>query len=254
MIAVPKNARDGPQATAQSGGTLKMAALNGSGHFITLEGLDGCGKSTQLEVLAAYLRGQGRAVVTTREPGGTPLGQRIREVLLNASQETMTPLAELSLMFAARTEHIEEVILPALGRGDVVLCDRFTDSSIAYQGYGRGVALESIRILERTLCQGVRPGLTLILDIDAATSIQRTRTRNLESRQANTRFEEEGKQFFERVREGYLAIAREEPQRVRIVDGSGGIEQIRATVRAEVDRFFERAGRGRRVAGGRSGV
>jgi dTMP kinase len=146
------------------------------------------------------------------------------------------------------------VILPALGRGEVVLCDRFTDSSVAYQGYGRGVALESIRILERTLCQGVRPDLTFIFDIDAATSIERTRTRNQKMRQANTRFEEEDRQFFERVREGYLAIARQEPQRVRVVDGSGGIEQIRAAVRAEVDKFFTSAAQGRRMAGGSGGV
>ena len=177
-------------------------------------------------------------MITTREPGGTKVGQQIRELLLNVSQETITSLTELSLMFAVRAQHIEQVILPALGRRELVLCDRFTDSSIAYQGYGRGVPLETIQTLEKLLCQGVRPDLTLILDIDAATSIQRTGARNRRAHQSNTRFEQEGRQFFERVREGYLAIARQEPQRVRIIDGSGTIEQLFVAVRSAVDKFL----------------
>ena len=204
-----------------------------------MEGLDGCGKSTQLEMLAEHLRSQGHSVTSTREPGGTRVGQQIREVLLNASQEAITPLTELSLMFAARAQHIEQVIRPALDRGELVLCDRFTDSSVAYQGYGRGVSLDIIGALENLLCQGLRPDLTLILDIDAATSLRRTAARNRKAHQPNTRFEQEGLQFFERVREGYLAIARQEPHRVRNIDGSGTIEQLFAAVCLAVDEFLQ---------------
>ena len=216
----------------------KSTVLEPAGQFITLEGLDGCGKSTQLEMLGDYLRSQGRAVILTREPGGTKVGQKIREVLLNVSQEAITPLTELSLMFAARSQHIEQVILPALQRGELVVCDRFTDSSVAYQGYGRGVPLDTIRTLERLLCPGVRPDLTLLLDIDAATSIERTGVRNRKAHQPDTRFEQEGQLFFERVREGYLAIARQEPQRIRIIDGGGSIEQLHVAVCAAVDEFL----------------
>ncbi|MBI4480037.1 MAG: dTMP kinase [Acidobacteria bacterium] len=207
--------------------------------FITLEGLDGCGKSTQLEMLTEHLRSQGHIVTSTREPGGTRVGQQIREVLLNASQEAITPLTELSLMFAARAQHIEQIILPALRRGELVLCDRFTDSSVAYQGYGRGVPLDLIRALENLLCQGLRPDLTLILEIDAATSLRRTEARNRKAHQPHTRFEQEDLQFFERVRQGYLEIARQELHRVRILDGSGTIEQLFAAVRLAVDEFLQ---------------
>ncbi|MBI3934694.1 MAG: dTMP kinase [Acidobacteria bacterium] len=209
------------------------------GRFITLEGLDGCGKSTQLEMLGEYLRDQGKTVILTREPGGTPVGQQIRDVLLNASQQAITPLTELSLMFAARAQHIEQVLLPALHRGGIVLCDRFTDSSMAYQGYGRGGSLDTIRALENLLCQGLRPDLTLILDIDAETSLRRTADRNRKAHQPDTRFEQEDLQFFERVRAGYLAIAKQEPQRARILDGSVTIEQLQAAIRQVVDGFLE---------------
>ena len=229
--------------------------MKSPGQFVTFEGLDGCGKSTQLEMLAAYLRGQGRAVLTTREPGGTPVGQKIRDVLLNVTAETITSLSELSLMFAARAQHIEQVILPALHRGEMVLCDRFTDSSFAYQGYGRGVPLDTIRTLEQVLCQGLGPDLTLILDLDAAISSERTAVRNRMTQQPNTRFEQEGMEFFERVREGYLAIARQEPHRVRVIDARGSIEQLHSAVRAAVDTFLQSPpAEGSPPAGGRRGV
>jgi dTMP kinase len=230
---------------------LEDNILRVPGRFITLEGLDGCGKSTQLELLGEYLREQGNAVITTREPGGTLVGQRIREVLLDVSQETIHPLTELTLMFAARAQHVEQVILPALERGEWVLCDRFTDSSTAYQGYGRGLPLESIMALEKLLCHGVRPDLTLMLDIDAATSIERTGVRNRKVRQPDTRFEQESRQFFERVREGYLAIARQEPQRVRLIEGSKSIEQVAATIRSAVDDFLQAAEQQGNEAGSR---
>ena len=200
------------------------------GRFITLEGLDGCGKSTQLVLLAEHLRGQGCSVVETREPGGTPVGQQIRELVMNAAPGAFSPLTELTLMFAARAQHVDALILPALGRGEVVLCDRYADSTVAYQGYGHGIALETIRTLETLLCQGVRPNLTLLLDIDAATCLERSVARNRKAQQPDTRFEREGLQFFERVRRGYLEIARQEPNRVKIVDGSGTIDEVQTEV------------------------
>ena len=148
------------------------------GKLITLEGLDGSGKSTQLALESERLRGQGFQVTTTREPGGTAVGQEVRDIVLNMQVEAVTPLAELALMFAARAQHIEQVILPALRAGQLVLCDRFTDSSVAYQGYGRGISLEVIQGLENLLCQGVRPDLTVILEIDPATGARRTSHRN----------------------------------------------------------------------------
>ena len=210
------------------------------GRFITFEGLDGCGKSTQLALASEHLRGLGYSVTSTREPGGTPVGQQIRDVVVNASPRSVSPLAELALMFAARAQHVEQVILPALQRGEVVLCDRFTDSSVAYQGYGRGVALDTIRALDGLLCQGGRPGLTLLLDVDALTSLRRTAARNREARQQESRFEKEGMEFFERVRRGYLEIARQEPERVKVVDASGSIAEVQEAVRRIIEEFLGR--------------
>ena len=204
-----------------------------------MEGLDGCGKSTQLTMLAAQLRGQGYAVLETREPGGTAAGLAIRELVMNASPGALSPLTELTLMFAARAQHIDEVILPALGRGELVLCDRYADSTVAYQGYGHGIALETIVTLERLLCRGVRPDLTLLLDIDAPTSIQRTGARNRQASQPHTRFEQEGLEFFERVRRGYREIARQEPERVRVLDATVSIDELQVAVRRAVKEFLK---------------
>jgi dTMP kinase len=223
------------------------------GHLITLEGLDGCGKSTQVDLLVCYLRERGHTVVATREPGGTLIGQQIREVLLNASEEPITALTELALMFAARAQHIEHVIGPALRRGEIVVCDRFTDSSVAYQGYGRGVPLDAIAALEKSLCQDLRPDLTLILDLDVATSVERAGTRNRKVGQPDTRFEQEDWEFFERVRQGYLAIARQEPARVRLVNAGVSIERLAEAIRAATGDFLQRA-RSERMAGEAHGV
>jgi dTMP kinase len=212
-----------------------------SGQLITFEGLDGCGKSTQLARLAECLRDQGYSLTETREPGGTPVGQEIRDILLHVSPDTITPLAELTLMFAARAQHIEQVILPALRRGELVLCDRFTDSSIAYQGYGRGVALETIRTLEKELCQGVSPAVTLLLDVSVAVSQERTEARNREMGLPQTRFEKEGAEFFERVRQGYLEVAQDDPQRVRLLDGSLSVEKVRAAINRSLENFLRSA-------------
>jgi dTMP kinase len=212
-------------------------ALRTPGRFITFEGLDGCGKSTQLALAAEHLRSLGYSVTATREPGGTPVGQQIRDVVVNASPGSVSPLAELALMFAARAQHIEQVILPALQRGQV-LCDRFVDSTVAYQGFGHGISLETIRALDGLLCQGMRPDLTLLLDVDAQTSLRRTAARNREARQQESRFEKEGMEFFERVRKGYLEIARQEPGRVKIIDGSGSIVEVQEAVRWIIEEFL----------------
>ena len=217
-----------------------------TGQLITFEGLDGCGKSTQLALLAERLRAEGYSLIETREPGGTPTGQKIRELLLtsqgnDATQDHITPLAELTLMFAARAQHIEQVILPSLSRGELVLCDRFTDSSIAYQGYGRGISPGVIRTLDKQLSQGVSPAVTLFLDIDVAESQRRTDARNREMGMAHTRFETEGAGFFERVRQGYLEIARDDPQRVRLIDGSLSVKKVEAAIQRSLENFLRSA-------------
>ncbi len=199
------------------------------GKFITFEGLDGCGKSTQLNRLAEVLRAQGIAVVTTREPGGTPIGERIREVLLSSRTENLAPRAELALMFASRAQQIAEVIAPGLAAGKFVLCDRFTDSSEAYQGGGRQLGSAGVLDLHRVVCGGLQPDLTILMDSDVAASVERARRRNTSPRRAQTdenRFEQESRAFFERVRAQYLEIARREPQRVVMVDARRPIDVV----------------------------
>lgn len=197
-----------------------MAARRGI--FITIEGLDGCGKSTQLERLAHVLRHQGLDVVVTREPGGTETGEKIRGLLLASGTADLAPMAELALMFASRAQHLKEVILPALSQGKIVLCDRFTDSTEAYQGGGRKLGSEPVLALHRILCAGIQPELTIFMDSDPNASIERARRRNAtRSNTAQTdenRFEQESRAFFGRVRGAYLAIAQREPQRVVVVD------------------------------------
>jgi dTMP kinase len=198
------------------------------GKFITFEGLDGTGKSTQQRKLAAALRATGHTVVETREPGGTLTGEKIRKVLLDSSTAGLSPLAEMALMFASRAQHIAEVIEPALSRGSVVLCDRFTDSTEAYQGSGRKLGSEPVLELHRVLCGDLQPDLTILLDSDASSVVSRARRRNKRaSRTAGgghgdeNRFEQETRAFFTRVREGYLQIAKREPRRVIVVDARG---------------------------------
>jgi len=197
------------------------------GKFITFEGLDGTGKSTQLRRLAAVVRAAGHMVVETREPGGTATGEKIRKVLLDSGTAGLSPLAEMALMFASRAQHISEVIEPALARGSVVLCDRFTDSTEAYQGSGRKLGSEAVRELHRVLCGNLQPDLTILLDSDAGTSVNRARLRNSRDSKSSTRghdenrFEQETRAFFVRVHEGYLAIAARERGRVAVVDARG---------------------------------
>jgi len=205
------------------------------GKFITFEGLDGSGKSTQIEKLARTLRGHGVAVTVTREPGGTAAGEKIREVLLHSTTSGVSPLAEMALMFAARAQHIYQVILPALAEGRVVLCDRFTDSTEAYQGGGRKLGSKPVLALHEILCGGLDPDLTILLDNEVAFSVERARRRNRQSKAARpekdeNRFEQESRAFFGRVRSTYLAIAAREPQRVHVVNARGTPKQTHAAI------------------------
>jgi dTMP kinase len=192
------------------------------GKFITFEGLDGVGKSTQIENLAAYLREHGRDVITTPEPGGTVIGQKLRAVLLSSRTEGLSPLAELALMFADRAQHVDEMILPALQRGTWVLCDRFTDSSEAYQGGGRELGSPLVLELHKRLCHDLKPDLTILMVSDVDASVARARRRNVQQLAATqadeNRFEQESRAFYKRVHQAYLAIAAREPQRVATVD------------------------------------
>jgi len=213
--------------------------LKHRGALITFEGLDGCGKTTQWELETERLSQQGRPVIATKEPGGTPVGRQIREIVLNAALGPLSDTTELALMFAARSQHIEEIILPVLQSGSLVLCDRFTDSTIAYQGYGRGIPLDTIHALEGLLCRGVLPDLTLLLDMDPETAAFRTRNRNRAAFQKETRFEKEGLEFFRRVRQGYLKIACQEPARVRVVDACTSISEVHEQVSRAIDEFLK---------------
>lgn len=205
------------------------------GRFVTFEGLDGCGKSTQLEKLATVLRNQGISVITTREPGGTATGEKIRNVLLDSATAGLSPYAELALMFASRAQHIKEIIQPALANGSVVLCDRFTDSSEAYQGGGRKLSSDPVLDLHRVLCGNLQPDLTILMDSEVAASVERARRRNKTKVSENgqgdeNRFEQESRAFFGRVRSTYLAIAQREPQRVVLIDARGPAEQTHAKI------------------------
>ncbi|HEY6763887.1 MAG TPA: dTMP kinase [Candidatus Sulfotelmatobacter sp.] len=202
------------------------SAVPGRGKFITFEGLDGSGKSTQLRKLAQALRASGYEVVETREPGGTAIGEKIRGVLLDSRTAKLTPLAEMALMFASRAQHIAEVIEPAIGAGNIVLCDRFTDSTEAYQGFGRRLGSKPVLELHRLLCADLQPDLTFLLESNLALSVGRARARNQRDLgQANrgdeNRFELETQVFFGRVRDGYRSIAKREPRRVVTIDARG---------------------------------
>ena len=215
------------------------------GKFITFEGLDGTGKSTQLRKLGVALRAAGHKVVETREPGGTESGDKIRRVLLDSRTRGLSPMAEMALMFASRAQHIAEVIEPGLERGQIVLCDRFTDSTEAYQGSGRKLGSDAVLKLHRILCGDLQPDLTILLDSDPAMSLGRARQRNRAARSNKgaekhhgdeNRFEQESRAFFARVREGYRAIAAREPQRVVAVDASGTPGQTHRRVMEVVER------------------
>ncbi len=192
------------------------------GKFITFEGLDGCGKTTQLEKLAMVLRAEGIEVLTTREPGGTEIGERIRAVLLDSRTAGLDPMAEMALMFASRAQQLAQVIEPALASGKWVLCDRFTDSTEAYQGGGRQLGSDAVLQLHKVLCRGFWPDLTILMDSEVEHSVRRARRRNKVATDAShadeNRFEQESYAFFTRVQQAFRAIAAREPQRVAMVD------------------------------------
>jgi len=206
------------------------------GVFITFEGIEGSGKSTQIVLLANYLAAHGRAVTLTREPGGTEIGDQVRKILLDPANKALDPKAELLLYAAARAQHLAELVLPDLRAGKVVLCDRFADATIAYQGYGRGLDRELIRSLDGIVTGGLRPDLTVLLDIEPAAGLARARGRN-SSRglEGEARFENEALAFHERVRKGYLALAAQEPVRFRRVDASQTPDEIQNSIRKIID-------------------
>jgi len=206
------------------------------GRFITFEGLDGSGKSTHLERLAEVLRLEGLEVLTTREPGGTEIGERVRSILLDSRTRGLAPLAELALMFASRAQQISEVILPTMNRGGWVLCDRYTDSSEAYQGAGRQLGVDAVRTLHRVICLGLQPSLTLLLDNDVAACLARARRRNLAAggESDENRFEQENRPFYERVHQQFLTIARREPERVVLIDARRPMESVHLDIVAAV--------------------
>ncbi len=192
------------------------------GLFITFEGADGCGKTTQLMLLAKYLKAQGREVVVTREPGARGLGEKIREILLNYDGE-VSSRAEAFMFLADRAQHIDVIVNPAIKSGKIVLCDRHTDSSVAYQGYGRRLDIDEIKRLNSIATNGKKPDMTLIFDIDVETSMARVGD-------TKDRMESAGIEFFNRVRNGYLEIAKQEPNRVKVLDASKSIEEIHKNV------------------------
>jgi dTMP kinase len=196
------------------------------GIFINFEGMDGCGKTTQMRRLAARLLQAGRDVVETVEPGGTPIGDQIRQILLNPMNDRLSAGAEMLLYFASRAQNVEERILPSLDAGKIVLSDRFTDSTMAYQGYGRGLGPENVRMLDRFACRGLAPDLTILIDIDLETSLARARARNISEQQLHTRMDEQSVDFYRAVRSAYHQMAADEPQRFRLVDGRAAIEDV----------------------------
>ena len=225
-----------------------MSSNSQRGKFITFEGLDGTGKSTQIEKLAKALRARRLSVLMTREPGGTATGEKIRHVILDSATTQLSFMAEMALMFASRAQHIQEVIHPALAEGKIVLCDRFTDSTEAYQGAGRKLGSDPVLELHRILCGDLQPDLTLLMDSDIASSVDRARRRNQKTskngraHKDENRFEQENRAFFARVRNGYLAIARREPQRVVVVNARGTPAATHAKILDTVCRKLRLAG------------
>jgi dTMP kinase len=207
--------------------------MENRGVFITFEGMDGSGKTTQMHLLASRLAASGRDVVETVEPGGTAIGNQIRRVLLDSRNQDLRPTAELLLYFASRAQNVDESILPALASGRIVLCDRFTDSTLVYQGCGRGLGRDVVMDLDRIACRGLKPDLTVLIDIDLETSLARAFARNRASTHrdaAETRMDEQSVEFHRKVRDAYRALAAGEPGRFRVVDGRPGIDLVAEAV------------------------
>lgn len=203
-----------------------------SGYFITLEGIEGVGKTTNLNYVREKLEQRGIEVVVTREPGGTPLGEQIRELLLTPRDESIANMAELLMVFAARAQHLESVIVPALERGAWVLCDRFTDATFAYQGGGRQLDAEPVAMLEKLVQDRCRPNLTLLLDLPVETGLARARARGKPDR-----IESEKHAFFERVRAAYLEQARQHPERIVVIDAAPALEEVQRSIDIALERL-----------------
>jgi dTMP kinase len=208
--------------------------------LITFEGIDGCGKSTQMRLLEQYLTERGVAVVSTREPGGTELGRKVRSALLDGGKGSVEPLAELLLYAADRAQHVQQVIMPALAEGKVVLSDRFYDATTVYQGYARGFDLKLVNQLNELATGGLKPDLTLLFDLDAETGLKRTWRRGDEAGLAARpdRLDQEPVEFHERVRNAYLEIAAREPQRFRVIPAAGSVEETFELMIKEVRKLF----------------
>lgn len=208
--------------------------------FITFEGIEGSGKGTAIKLVAEWLRQSGREVLLTREPGGSIIGAEIRSMLLNAKNTEITPLAELFLYLADRAQHVKQVILPAIHAGKVVICDRFADSTIVYQGYGRGLPLHTLCTLNHIAVSAVWPDLTIVLDLPVEVGLERAIKRNLEQglEEDEGRFEAESLEFHNRIRDGYLDWAEENPDRIRIVDAAGTPEEVFERIKPLIHMFF----------------
>ncbi len=207
------------------------------GIFITFEGIEGSGKSTQLELLCDYVSSKGIDYVRTVEPGGTMIGEEIRKILLSVEHSGMTSLTELLLYASSRAQHVGEIIKPALKEGRVVVCDRFSDSTIAYQGFGRGLDMDLIAQLNAMCTDGIIPDITFLLDIDVATGLKRNRTAN-----KIDRLELEAVAFHTKVRDGYLSLMEKEPGRIRLIDSNKSVEEIADSVAGEFRDYMEKKG------------
>jgi dTMP kinase len=200
------------------------------GRFITFEGIDGSGRSTQMRILAKHLRSEGRDVLEAVEPGGTPVGSQIRRILLDSANQDLRPTTELLLYFASRAQNVEQCILPGLSAGKIVLCDRFTDSTLAYQGYARGLGEETVLTLDRIACHGLSPDLTLLVDLDLETGLSRAQVRNTGAAGSETRMDDQAIEFHRKVRAAYLDLAKKYAGRFRVIDGRGTPESVAARV------------------------
>ncbi len=200
------------------------------GLFITFEGMDGSGKTTQMHRLAARLRAMGRTVLETVEPGGPPIAQKIRRILLDSANQELSPSAEILLYFASRAQNVDQWIAPALARGEIVLCDRFTDSSLVYQGCGRGLGTAAVEAHDRNASRGLKQHLTMLVDVDAEDSLARARARNIAEPHCETRMDDQSIGFHRKVYDAYHALAAAEPDRVKLVNGRTDMDSIEREV------------------------
>ncbi len=205
-----------------------------TGKFITIEGTEGVGKSTNIAFIKAWFEAKNISLLHTREPGGTPLAEEIRELLLSKRDEQVDAKSELLLMYAARAQHVSQKIKPALEQGQWVLCDRFSDASFAYQGAGRALGLDKLVALDQWVLEGFKPDLTILLDLPVEVGLSRAQERG-----PIDRFEEEKVEFFEQVRNGYLQIAQQEPERVKIVDARGSLEEVQQQIEQVLMNFYQ---------------